>query len=266
MMIYARMPSSRRWLLSALLLLLWSVTKSCAQNGEPMNMDDILDSGKFVLFPEGTSNRTLTITQGVADTCPNALQPLFSGNFTYLQDLTAAIGSQFIVVPSTPELVDVLIFPRDDGFTSLFNALGVTAEQALANTSLLEETLAMHVAQAVNINASESETISQDVLAFVDGKGNSLNLSEFPDLSLSDGKDELFVKGPTNEIQITSIEDCNEPGRANRKFVLYTDEVLLPMMKEEDPDATQPSSGVLSMLPSSFYAFAGIISIAMHIQ
>ena len=200
-----------------------------------------LQSGDFVLFPAGTSNRTLTVAEGIQDTCAPALAPLLNGNFTDLVRLSELLGSQDIVVPETKDLVDVLIFPTDAGFETVFDKLGITADEAFdsspQSTELLEELLALHVTQAVSINATESETISADVISFVDGDGNPVELAEFPNLSLIDGKDTLIFRGPGNDIKIDSLVDCNEAGRPNRKFVVYTDGVLLPKNGEGAPEA-----------------------------
>ncbi len=206
-----------------------------------------LRSGDFVLFPVGTPNRTLTVAEGVQDTCAPALAPLFNGNFTDLLRLSELLGSQDIVVPDTKDLVDVLIFPTDAGFETVFDKLGITADEAFDSSpqsiELLEELLAMHVTQAVSINATESETISADVISFVDGDGNPVELAEFPNLSLMDGKDTLIFRGPGNDIKIDSLVDCNEAGRPIRKFVVYTDSALIPKNGEGAPEANTGAPG-----------------------
>ena len=217
-----------------------STALGLSSTGVSAEMTD-LQSGDFVLFPAGTPNRTLTVAEGVQDTCAPALTPLFNGNFTDLLRLSELLGSQYIVVPDTKDLVDVLVFPTDAGFQSVFDKLGITADEAFdsspESTELLEELLALHVTQAVNINATDSETISRNVISFVDGDGNPVEVAEFPNLSLVDGKDTLILRGPENEIKINSLVDCNEAGRPNRKFVVYTDVALLPKNAEGAPEA-----------------------------
>lgn len=180
-----------------------------------------------VMAANGQVNeRTMTIAEGFAETCSEALSPLGDGNFTILQEILNELGNEVITKPGEASVVDILIFPNDYAFNSLSDKLGVSFEQVLADRELLKSMVLMHIMHASSIDVAEAVTQANVVVTF--SNGTMVRVKDFPDLALSPNATDLVVKGPVNEVPIYALVDCNAPTRANRMFVLYANEVLLP--------------------------------------
>lgn len=134
--------------------------------------------------------------------------------------------SCLITKPGDESVVDILIFPNDYAFTAVSEKLGVTFEQVLADQELLKSIVFMHIVHASSIDAAEAVTLANVMVAF--WNGTRVHMKDFPDLVLSPSGGDLVVQGPTNEVPIHALMDCNAPMRTNRMFVLYANEVLLP--------------------------------------
>ncbi|NJL94557.1 MAG: fasciclin domain-containing protein [Anaerolineae bacterium] len=106
-----------------------------------------------VLIPSGT----LTDVVGVTSQ---------RGEFTILKAAIEAAG--YVGLLNNPRRNYTVLAPTDAAFRDLLNALGVTAEELLANRSLLREVLAYHVIPG--------EVFSTDVLALGAASGGSFSV------------------------------------------------------------------------------------------
>jgi len=179
-----------------------------------------------LIAARGQKERNMTIAEGFAETCSEALTALGDGNFTILQEILKELGDEVITKPGDESVVDILVLPNDSAFNALSEKLGVTFEQVLADEELLKSLAFMHIMHASSIDAAEAVTLANVSVAF--WNGTQVQVKDFPDLVLSPPASDLVVQGSTNEVPIYALVDCNSPTRTNRMFVLYANGVLLP--------------------------------------
>jgi transforming growth factor-beta-induced protein len=168
-----------------------------------------------------------------AQTGDQTIAEIASGNPEF-STLVAALGAADLVGPfDSCDDPDLTVFaPTNAAFAAAFAALGVTAEQVLADTELLTSVLTYHVVEG----AVDAATVV--------GLTSATTLNG-ADIAISVVGDGVVLNGSVNVVT-TDIQACNG-------IIHVIDAVLLPPAA---PAPTLPSTGVDSTWIMSLVALA----------
>lgn len=156
--------------------------------------------------------------------------------FTVLLAALQAADPAFIETVSAPDAGVTVFAPTDAAFTALLEELGLTAEELLGNTDLLNDVLAYHVVPA-NLTSSYFTSIFE-----------SSTMSE-PFATGTLLADALLTYGPPmDDMSLMTVNESNvvqEVGASNGN-ILVIDAVLVPEMGEEEETMEEDTSEDMS--------------------
>lgn len=154
--------------------------------------------------------------------------------FTVLLAAVSAANPAFLEVLSDPEAGVTVFAPTDAAFAALLEALGVTAEDVLADTALLDTVLAYHVVPGV---------FNAEAVAAADGALLGTYLANAA-LAVSVTDDGVFV----NESQVVSADIM-----ASNGIVHVIDAVLVPEMGEGEMmgEMEEPTASIAETVMSA---------------
>jgi hypothetical protein len=146
------------------------------------------------------SGVSASTTIGQLPFCTPAKDVLAGENFTTLSAALAA--AKDVVIGDVPAGKLIVVAPDNDAFAAVLKQLDLTAEELLADTDLLANVLAVHVAIAADDSAESATAISGDKLNF-ELAGKPATLADV--VAAADG---LSINGPTNDVEVSKPLTC----------------------------------------------------------
>jgi transforming growth factor-beta-induced protein len=157
--------------------------------------------------------------------------------FTVLLAAVSAADPAFLEALSNPESVYTVFAPTDAAFTALLEALGVTAEELLGNTALLNEVLAYHVVpglfeaeSVVGLNGSYLGTLLPGEALTITVEGESVMIDQATVVSA----DVAASNGVVHVIDAVLVPAADDSA-TEEADMMATEEAMGEDMMEEAP-------------------------------
>lgn len=146
--------------------------------------------------------------------------------FTVLLAALQAADPAFLETVSNPEAGVTVFAPTDAAFTALLEELGLTAEELLGNTELLNDVLAYHVVPAYLTSGYFTSIFESSTMGEPFATGTLLD-------------DALLTYGtPMDDTTLMTVNESNvvQEVAATNGNILVIDAVLVPEMGEEEEE------------------------------
>ena len=194
-------------------------------------------------------------TIGQLPFCTPAKDVLAGENFTTLSAALAALKD--FPIGDIPAGKLIVVAPDNDAFAAVLKQLDLTAEELLADTDLLANVLAVHVAIAADDSAESATAISGDKLNF-ELAGKPATLADV--VAAADGLSihgPMVSGGPTNNVQVSKPLTCV----GGDQVYFPSSGVLLPTAAPAPGPAPSPKPTPSPMPPSSatMTGFASVV-------
>ena len=204
-------------------------------------------------------------TIGQLPFCTPAKDILAGENYTTLSAALAA--AKDVVIGDIPAGKLIVVAPDNAAFAAVLKQLDLTGEELLADTDLLANVLAVHVAIAADDSAEFATAISGDKLNFeLAGKPATLADVVAAEAPVEEGEaegeaeaaaDGLSIKGPTNDVEVSKPVTCV----GGDQVYFPSSGVLLPTAAPAPGPAPSPKPTPSPMPPSSatMTGFASVV-------